>query len=1063
MDTPSSEDELNRIRQEAMEFADIGLYRYTFDGAVVFMDRGALRILELEDDYPDPSSVVGKNVADLVIYARPRGMLRDAIREHKRVRAFECPFRTLKGTDKWAVHDSYLVHDTETGEECVQVVIRDITDRKRAEEALARSAHVSDGLRALMVTLNACRTLEEVPALLLDTALDVCGMDGGGVYLIEGDFAVLRQHRGLPEAFVREVERMALSDLGVGAVVEAGAPVKVSDLSPVRRDLYDAHGLRYVYSTALRAGDEVFGFLNVASTHAEPPDERDIQTLGTLAAEMESLFNRLRAEEARQESEEKYRDILENIQEGYYEVDLAGNFTFFNKALCRLLGYSEEEMLGMNYRQYYRDEAAIARVYEVYNRVFRTGTAFQMFDWRAFRKDGAEVVLEVSISLMRDAANEPIGFRGIVRDVTERKQAEEALREAEERNRALLNAIPDHMFRVKRDGTVVDFKGDLGAASGVWPREAIMGATVWDVLPEDVARQVMDHVTRSLETGGIAAFEFQFGDGENLRDYETRIVVSGEDEVMAIVRDISERKQAEQALRESEERYRELFENANDIVYTHDLSAQFTSLNNAGERITGYTREEALHLNALEVVAPEYRALAREMVDRKLAGEDITQYELEVVAKDGRRVPLEVSTRLILRDGKPVGVQGIARDITERRRAEEERKRLEAQIQHAQKLEGLGVLAGGIAHDFNNLLVGVLGNAGLALTKLPAQSPARVYVERIETTAQRAAELTNQMLAYSGKGTFVVQPLDLSDLATQMGHLLKASISKKAMLKFDCAPDLPLIRGDAAQIHQIIMNLITNASDALGDESGAITFTTGTFEADRTYLSETYLDDDLTEGLYVFLEVSDTGCGMDAATQARVFDPFFSTKFAGRGLGLAAVLGIVRGHRGCIKVYSEPGHGTTFKVLFPAVISDAKQRGRDASAQQGKDVKTWRGSGVILVADDEENVRIVAREMFEDRGFSVVTVMDGRQAVETFRARADEIVAVLLDLTMPVMGGEEAFKEIQAIRPGVPVILSSGFTEQDATSRFAGNEPAGFIQKPYLPSALVKAFWDVLR
>ena len=527
--------------------------------------------------------------------------------------------------------------------------------------------------------------------------------------------------------------------------------------------------------------------------------------------------------------------------------------------------------------------------------------------------------------------------------------------------------------------------------------------------------------------------------------------------------ELEERRRIETMLRESEERYHELFENANDIVYTHDREGNLTSLNKAGQRSSGFTLEEALKQNVLSIVAARYQPLAREMVDRKMAGADSTVYEVAFVAKDGREVPVEVSTRVIHRDGVPVGIQGIARDITERLTAEAEHRRLEAQVQHMQKLEGLGVLAGGIAHDFNNLLVGLLGYAGLALTKLSRESPARAYVEKIEETAKRAAELTNQMLAYSGRGAFTVRPLSLSKLAIEIGSLLEASVSKKAVLSYACDPDLPLIEGDAAQLHQLLINLITNASDAIGDKPGVITISTRSVHATGDYLSKTFVDDDLEEGSYVCLEVSDTGCGMDAATLARIFDPFFTTKFAGRGLGLSATLGIVRGHRGAITVYSEPGRGTTFKVLLPEVSQAGPGTREETEGQQDRVFAQWRGTGVILVADDEEVAREVARESFENHGFRVMLAVNGKEAVDKFRDHAEEISAVLLDLTMPVMGGEEAFREIQSIRSDVPIILSSGYTEQDVAKRFTGRGPAGFVQKPYAIAELTKKFHSLLN
>ena len=375
---------------------------------------------------------------------------------------------------------------------------------------------------------------------------------------------------------------------------------------------------------------------------------------------------------------------------------------------------------------------------------------------------------------------------------------------------------------------------------------------------------------------------------------------------------------------------------------------------------------------------------------------------------------------------------------------EEQRRQLETQVQQAQKLESLGVLAGGIAHDFNNLLTGVLGNAQLALYDLPPVSPVRQYVEEIEEAAKRAAELCRQMLAYSGKGRFVVQPIDLSEVVEGMGHLLEVSISKKAALRHDLADGLPAITADATQIRQIILNLITNASEALGEHSGVISVITGVMDCGRDYFRSTYLDEELPEGRYVYIEVADTGCGMDQATCRKIFEPFFTTKFTGRGLGLAAALGIVRGHRGAIRVYSEPGEGTTFKVLFPALDQPATpHRGETEVTEE------LRGTGTALLVDDEEHVRKTGRHMLEHMGFTVLTAIDGREAVRVFREHADEIDCVLLDLTMPNMDGTEAFQELRRIREDVPVILASGYNEQDATQRFTGKGLAGFVRKPY--------------
>jgi signal transduction histidine kinase len=398
-------------------------------------------------------------------------------------------------------------------------------------------------------------------------------------------------------------------------------------------------------------------------------------------------------------------------------------------------------------------------------------------------------------------------------------------------------------------------------------------------------------------------------------------------------------------------------------------------------------------------------------------------------------------------------------EIQERIRSEEAQQRLEKQVQHAQRLESLGVLAGGIAHDFNNLLVAVLGNTELALMDLPQYSPVKQRLEDVRATAVRAADLTNQMLAYSGKGRFAVQPVAMNELIQEMSNLLTISISKSAVLRFNLAENLPSVVADPGQIRQVVMNLITNASEAIGDKSGIISLSTGLHHADEHYLAQTYLNDKLQPGYYLSLEVADTGFGMAPSVQEKIFDPFFTTKLTGRGLGLAAILGIVRGHGGAIRVYSEQGKGTAFKILLPAGAETVVP----GIASENESLRDWKFSGTVLVIDDEEAVRNVARRMLERVGFTVLTAVDGRAGLELFQRRADGIDAVLLDLTMPHMNGEETFRALRRIRTDVPVILTSGYSEQDTSAEFAGKGIAGFVQKPFRFEKLLELFHAALN
>ena len=536
--------------------------------------------------------------------------------------------------------------------------------------------------------------------------------------------------------------------------------------------------------------------------------------------------------------------------------------------------------------------------------------------------------------------------------------------------------------------------------------------------------------------------------------------VEGNVRVCVFVRDIAARDLAERALLASESRYRSVIETSGTVLIGIGADGAIFEWNREAERVYGRSRTEVLGKDFYITIIPESsRAEARAGIAEVLAGRPSRSVEYPIRSRDGTEYMLIWNVaRLLGVRGEALGVIASGQDITDLKRLDVERRALEAKVQHAQKLESLGILAGGIAHDFNNLLVGILGNASLALMDIAQDSPLREIVADIETTALRAAELTKQMLAYSGKGRFIVHPVDVNALVREMAQLLQTVISKKATLRFDFAADLPPVEADATQLRQIVMNLITNASDALGGEDGAITLRTGVRRATREYLTSGYVDDALHDGDYAFIEVEDTGCGMDAETQGRIFDPFFSTKFTGRGLGLAATLSIVRGHRGTIKVASAPMRGTTFTVLLPCTAAPASPAPESFAPRRER----FRGSGSVLVVDDDETVRAVAQTMLERSGFAVLTARDGCEGVAMFDSGRDTISLVLLDLTMPTLGGEDAFRAMLRMRPDVRVVLMSGYSSQELAARYGAEGLAGFIQKPFRLEELEACLTGVL-
>ena len=472
--------------------------------------------------------------------------------------------------------------------------------------------------------------------------------------------------------------------------------------------------------------------------------------------------------------------------------------------------------------------------------------------------------------------------------------------------------------------------------------------------------------------------------------------------------------------------------------------------NHSAERIFGFSREEALGQDLRMLIPKEGQADVAARRETLLRSESGTRLTMENLTRTGQRIHCDwYSTALRDGQGRFIGAIYLADDITERRRSENA-------LRQAQKLESLGVLSGGIAHDFNNLLTAILGNTDVALDHASADPALRSALQRIEATAQRGSDLARQLLAYAGKAHFEVRPLDLNTIILEMGDLLSVSISKKVSLRMDLQSGLPPVAADSAQFQQVVMNLVINASEAIGDGSGTVTLRTRGLIYNRAQLSESFPGQVLEPGPFVRMEVEDDGCGMDAETIGRIFDPFFTTKFTGRGLGLSAMLGIVRGHRAGIRVESSPQTGTTFILLFPASESSIVPPSRAVES-------SLPISGTILVVDDEGIIRDLARNALENAGFHVIEARDGLEAIQSFEEKGDGVDLVLLDMTMPRMGGAEAFRRIRDLSPGVKVLLTSGYTQKESLESLADLPPDGFLQKPFRVRELVGKVRELLR
>jgi len=525
----------------------------------------------------------------------------------------------------------------------------------------------------------------------------------------------------------------------------------------------------------------------------------------------------------------------------------------------------------------------------------------------------------------------------------------------------------------------------------------------------------------------------------------------------SFIRDISVRYQIAEDLRLSEEKFSRAFQlNPDAIAINRMADGVYIEVNQGFTAILGYSEAEIIGRRS---DSRDLRIWCRDkdrqrMLQLLREQGEINGFQANFRRKDGQPLIGLMAARLIEINKDPC-ILSISRDITEQVQQHEQQRKLEAQLLQTQKLESLGVLAGGIAHDFNNLLAAIIGNAELAKRRLNPGSGALINIERIEKSTERAADLARQMLAYSGKGKFVVERIDLNELLEEMLHMLEVSISKNAVLSLNLHRPLPSIMADATQIRQIVMNLVINASEAISARSGFISITTTSMFCDNRYLRTIWLAENLPAGHYTCLEIADTGCGMSKETLGKLFDPFFTTKFTGRGLGMSAVLGIVRGHQGAIRVYSEPGQGSTFKILFPTSE-------QPAALTEIETELSYQGSGKILLVDDEESVRDVGAEMLGELGFEVITATDGRDALNKLSEHAD-IRCVLLDLTMPHMDGEKCFRELRQRYPQLGVIMSSGYNEQEVTQKFIGKGLAGFIQKPYRLATLKKLLSNLLN
>lgn len=996
----------------------VGLFRTTGDpsGRMVSANPALARMF----GYP-MSELLQMSVSDL--YADPsarKGFL-EAMRSSGEISRYEVEFERADGTSFTGALSARATLNDAGEVEYMDGILEDFTELKEAQDAMRKS---EEKYRQLVEQSQGIVVIQDGSMTFVNQAFaDICGYD------VEELLAMSPQQ--VRELVVPEDREMVWGRL---------------------QARLDGEEVPSSYEFRGRRKNGEIRWLQIFS--------RPVQHEGAPAVQgvFIDVTDRKRAEDALKSSEREKETILSSLVEHVVHEDRDMRIIWANQAACESVGMDRDQLIGRYCYQIWADrddpcpDCPVLKAMRT-NRPQNTEKTTP--DGRAWYIRGYPV---------EDENGEVVGGIEVTLEITEQKKAEEAYETERTHLKSLFESAPEAIAMADSQSRMIRANPEFLRLFG-YTEEEVEGKAIDDlIVPPDRVEEARG-LTKSAASGELVQLETvrmtKEGELINVSLLGAPVFLGGEQVgVYAIYRDVTDSKRAERALRESEERYRALTEEALAGVYILQGS-RFLFVNQEMTRITGYSREELLDMDDVgHLVHPDDLPMTTERGTARQRGEEVSpRYEMRLIRKDGKVRTLMVATRQVPYEGKAV-ILGNLFDITDKVRAERERREIEAKLWQAQKLESLGVLAGGIAHDFNNLLMAILGNVDLAMDSVPDDSEAVANIREIGTAAQSAAALCSQMLAYSGKGTIDKGMVDLNQLVIEMGSLLEVSIYKDVRLKFDLSDRCRQLQADSSQMRQVVMNLIINASEAIGEQVGLIEISTGCRHCSEEFLRGTLLGKGLEPGRYVYLEVSDSGRGMDDETIKRMFDPFFTTKFAGRGLGLAAVLGIVRKHGGTINVSSEPGSGTTFTVFFPP-----GEEGATAEPEAVEIDKSWSGEGkTILLVDDEELVLSVGKRILQRAGFEVEAAPDGLEALEIFRKRSKDISGVILDLTMPRMAGNETYVEMKQIDPDVPIILSTGHSDEDVYQRFNHREDiAGILHKPYTVPQLLDLLKKVLE
>ncbi|MBI2428255.1 MAG: PAS domain S-box protein [Ignavibacteriales bacterium] len=947
--------------------------------------------------------------------------------------------------------------------EYIVAIVRDITERKQIER---RNELISN----LGYQLSSVETSEQAAEIVVDVADKLFGWDCCTIDLYSEETNTVNsvwnadiidgKRMQIPPIFINRppTERMKkIFKEGALLILRGENEGFGTDAIAFGDTSRPSASLLFV---PIRYGVRTIGILSIQSYAHNKYDQNDVVLIQGMADQCGAAFMRIRALEDLRKSEANRRRAQHIGKTGSWFVDIERFTLEWSDEVFHIFGRDPKTFHPSN-------EAFFASVHPddhdavmaVSRESISTGKRYEI-EHRIILPDGTIKVVTEQAEIVCDGKGKAIEMHGVVQDVTDKKQAEKALKISEAKYRDLVTFAPVGIYQSNRSGEFLTVNKTLVSILGYSSQEELKKKNLGrDIYFSEEERDALIRMYEPKGSGTDHEVRWKKKDGSPVWvQLTSHAIKNSKEETLffeGFVHDITRRKVMEDALKQSEERYRNLIDSAVDAIFTVSKEGLFTSLNPAFETITGWKRTEWIGRSFTDLVHPDDRMAIVENFKIRLEGKDVPVHEYRIVTASGSNVDVEILTAPQYINGALVGIFGVARDITER-------KRLEGQIRQSQKMESIGTLAGGIAHDFNNILGIILACSTLMERANPGDKNFKSSVETINRTVQRGAMLVRQILTFARKNDAQFASVQLNEIIVELSKMLEVTIPKTIAINLNLDASLPAITVDSNQVHQALLNLCVNARDAIldrkseGIRAGTITITTT--KATKKDLQDQFQD--CTADHYIVIRVSDTGVGMDEETQRRIFDPFFTTKEIGKGtgLGLAVVYGVMQSQHGFVGVESTPGQGTTFNLYFP--LSDVQTI---ESVKPVKHVEELQGGNEkILVIEDEESLLELVKLTLETKGYTVLTAATGVQGVETFMAYKDEIAMVFTDFGLPELDGYSMLKRMREIKPGTRMLMASGYLESHQRSEIYQLGVYEIIQKPYEPTLILSKVRELL-